>query len=307
MPSVALSSQLALVLRVFPEARVFEGPPPLPVGLAGASCGPAAPLLDYVRTRPRVYCVQYAQSGARFVQLAAANGVKTHKLGTGHQRPITGASYGSLRRLSKRLEAIAWGTYAAPRRSPRKKGFFITLTWRKMPNEVGKRELDIFLKRFFRRWPLASVCWRLEFQERGVPHYHLIVGFPHVVSAVELRAWVSKNWKQIIKDQTAVVQGVHGIYGGGSTLSNYLAGYVSKQDEVQTGVLTGRVWSFCGLGFNMQVRFYHNFEIEQMIQLARRLRRWARGKSRFLSNVRENFRGYLSLDPPVLTALMQNL
>lgn len=55
---------------------------------------------------------------------------------------------------------------------------FVTLTypgeWSDDPSE-WKRHLDVFCKRIERRFPGAAIIWRLEFQRRGAPHYHLIV------------------------------------------------------------------------------------------------------------------------------------
>lgn len=58
---------------------------------------------------------------------------------------------------------------------------FITLTYgQSFPNpKAAKRHLDNFLKRLKRRWSYASGFWRFEFQERGAPHFHLVLfGLP---------------------------------------------------------------------------------------------------------------------------------
>lgn len=63
---------------------------------------------------------------------------------------------------------------------------FVTLTYPdSFPaySEAFKRHLELFSHRLRRRWPKASVIWKLEFQERKsgankgkiAPHYHLIV------------------------------------------------------------------------------------------------------------------------------------
>jgi len=54
--------------------------------------------------------------------------------------------------------------------------FFCTLTYHQtIPEnfEGYKKHLDTFLKRLFRRFPMAGVIWKLEFQKRGFAHFHL--------------------------------------------------------------------------------------------------------------------------------------
>jgi hypothetical protein len=70
---------------------------------------------------------------------------------------------------------------------------FVTLTY---PNifpdpEKSKRDLKIFLQRLIRKFPRVGIIWKLEPQERGAPHYHLLIwGVPFI----ELLIWVPKNW-----------------------------------------------------------------------------------------------------------------
>jgi len=54
---------------------------------------------------------------------------------------------------------------------------FVTLTYPdKFPDPVvSKRHLDIFFKRVVRAFPGCGLIWKLESQERGAPHYHLLV------------------------------------------------------------------------------------------------------------------------------------
>jgi len=56
------------------------------------------------------------------------------------------------------------------------KPVFITLTYmEKWPNaEQAKNNLRAFLERVRRKYKNASGIWRMEFQERGAPHFHII-------------------------------------------------------------------------------------------------------------------------------------
>jgi len=54
---------------------------------------------------------------------------------------------------------------------------FITLTYgQAYPKErVAKRHLATILKRIRRKYPKASGVWRMEYQRRGAPHFHLLL------------------------------------------------------------------------------------------------------------------------------------
>lgn len=79
------------------------------------------------------------------------------------------------------------------------KAIFITLTYgQKWPDmEESKRHLKNFLQRIRDNYPQASGIWRLEFQERGAPHYHLLL--------FNLPFWkkedVAAAWLQTIGDE----------------------------------------------------------------------------------------------------------
>ena len=73
---------------------------------------------------------------------------------------------------------------------------FVTLTY---PNDYphpakSKVHLDMFFKRFHRRYPKAGGIWKLEPQERGAPHYHLLIWG---VEYLELLKWVPQAWFEI--------------------------------------------------------------------------------------------------------------
>jgi len=83
---------------------------------------------------------------------------------------------------------------------------FVTLTYPdKFPSaRESKRHLDIFLKRIRRAFPVAGGIWKLEPQQRGAPHYHLLVwGAPLVVvdeinmTVSGLRYFIPSAWYEI--------------------------------------------------------------------------------------------------------------
>lgn len=68
---------------------------------------------------------------------------------------------------------------------------------------VWKRHLATFLKRLFRKYPWIAGFWKLEFQKRGAPHFHLMLfGAPRVEDDArafgDLREWIAENWYEVV-------------------------------------------------------------------------------------------------------------
>jgi len=131
---------------------------------------------------------------------------------------------------------------------------FVTLTYpAKFPTvDRAKRDLKIFEQRLARRFPGSGGIWKLEPQERGAPHYHLLVWGP---SVVELLGWVCKNWYEIagdndpmhllfhmgtLKDSKPCVSKVRSWRG----VWSYAAKYLGKTFQVADwgNKWTGRFW-----------------------------------------------------------------
>lgn len=77
------------------------------------------------------------------------------------------------------------------------KSVFLTLTYgQEFPHpRAAKRHLDNFLKRIRRIYENVSGFWRLEFQERGAPHFHLLLfGLPFVSYS-----WFSETWGSVVE------------------------------------------------------------------------------------------------------------
>lgn len=121
---------------------------------------------------------------------------------------------------------------------------FVTLTYH---NEWGDdahdwhADLNVFLQWLMRRYPRCGVVWRLEFQERGAPHWHLlIVGARHI-------PWqdITEEWRSIAH-QNSVYRGqyatkVEGIKSWRQACF-YLGKYVAKVNDCPMRVTTGRCW-----------------------------------------------------------------
>jgi len=135
---------------------------------------------------------------------------------------------------------------------------FITLTY---PGERGfngvtaKRDLKVFLQRLRRyydkheqqSWKPYSVCWFMEFQNRGSVHFHMFTTFP------VQKEWLSFNWYDVCgsEDERHLRAGtrVEWIRSGRHGISAYAAKYAAKQDQkvipIEYG-WAGRFWGVAG-------------------------------------------------------------
>jgi hypothetical protein len=177
---------------------------------------------------------------------------------------ICGFSLASLARYRAWLIDVDWCAT---------KAFWVTLTYHDnwgISWEDWKRDLRVLQKRMDRYFKdLMGDTWRLEFQRRGAPHFHLIVGFRNesVVSTGVLESWFRENWIDIVGmrgdgaawDHAVKVIRVSKNRSGDGI--GQLVGYVVKDamkvdqaeyvSEYGEKVMTGRVWGRRG---NLPVR-----------------------------------------------------
>lgn len=126
----------------------------------------------------------HIEAQGRVLALARKSDATT-KPGGGARGLVAGFSAGSRRRLIRK--------FARLQHVPTK---FYTLTYpEEFPDpQTAKSHLRAFMERMRRAYPQASGIWRLEFQDRGAPHFHILffnLPFIH---------WshVRKAWKEII-------------------------------------------------------------------------------------------------------------
>lgn len=119
--------------------------------------------------------------------LKASRGVGCPAVGGGKRKQISGFSRSSRLRLMRTIARV---------RRDASLPCFVTLTYPdRFPTvEQAKRDLKVFLQRFKRAFPEAGGIWKLEPQQRGAPHYHMLVWG---VDEVELFIWVLRAWHEI--------------------------------------------------------------------------------------------------------------
>jgi len=251
--------------------------------------------------RDVVAVVEVAPGGtiARRVGLGTASPVG------GDRGDVWGFSAASRGRLMRLLARVDWGALLPSgscrfRRSQR--AHFVTLTYpESYPGDwqVWKAHLKAFLMRLQRRFPdLRGVLWKLEFQERGAPHFHLLTVFDGSRDVVSFRRWVLRSWFEVCKtgDDAHGRSGtsVEQVYGPASKLMAYMTKYLAKPGLAPCQ--TGRVWGLWGELPQGEVREVR-LTWSGWCEFCRRLRRWGRG-SRYLRRLRVSALGFLVYGGP---------
>jgi len=160
------------------------------------------------------------------------------QVGGGRRGIITGFSMGSRRRLMRMIAKTRKSELPA----------FVTLTY---PGEysqdpkVWKKHLRAFYARMKRKYPEACAIWKLEFQKRGAPHYHLLVWG---VEWHKLRDFVPMAWYKVVKSgdirhllagtQVEKVKSWRGVMA-------YASKYLAKLESVPSDA-PGRFWGVLG-------------------------------------------------------------
>ena len=122
---------------------------------------------------------------------------------------------------------------------------FVTLTYPRelLPSwEWAKRQLNTFLWKWFRKYGRCAVLWRMEHQEDGSLHFHLLLW---VTRFIPWR-WVAREWDGLIGNQvepedsaSTQIQGLKSF----RQAACYVAKYIAKDsDESAMDVFHGRHW-----------------------------------------------------------------
>lgn len=123
---------------------------------------------------------------------------------------------------------------------------FLTLTYPFCYPGAGEAKSDLraFFKRILRRFPSSGIVWKLEYQKRQAPHFHIFlfgVPFPEVARLRQF--WFSIGKKYVPSHQDPFYFFKHGfkadcVDSKGARI--YLSKYVDKGDDVQSH--EGRFW-----------------------------------------------------------------
>jgi hypothetical protein len=192
---------------------------------------------------------------------------------------IKGFSKASRRRLMRKLAVL----------DKNKLPQFMTLTYPKiypLQSEVWKYQLDKFIKRMKYRFPDFCAIWKLEFQKRGAPHFHLLVwGLPPANHIYNL---VSKLWFDVVGsgDEKHLkagtqIQKIRSWKGVMAYASKYMGKEIDGAD-----LEVGRFWGVVNADLlpYSRIEKYQVFQ-NQIVMAMRMMRRYARIKSRDYSSL----------------------
>lgn len=176
--------------------------------------------------------------------------------------PVNDSKRGRVSSFSRRSRTRLMRLTASIRRRSLASALFVTLTyparWSADPAR-WKRDIDTFGKALRRAYPEASAVWRIEAQERGAPHYHLLV---FGVSFIPYE-WVAETWARVCEfsdaDHLAAGTEVRACESGRKAV-HYMSKYVAKvadedHAEFRAGPLgpvvecPGRAWGIINRGY----------------------------------------------------------
>jgi hypothetical protein len=153
---------------------------------------------------------------------------------------VSSFSRQSRTRLMMRINSI-------DRRTSANMPAMITLTY---PGEFSadpeewKRHLANFKERFFREYGKVPAFWKLEFQERGAPHFHLLIYDPLLrMHQWSFKKWLSKAWYETVAsgDERHLKAGTNvELPRASNKPETYCSKYVGKPEAGRAGV--GRFW-----------------------------------------------------------------
>ena len=175
---------------------------------------------------------------------------------------------------------------------------------------ASKRDLDTYWKRIIRRFPSASAIWKLEPQERGVPHFHLLIyGLPS--DSPDLDCWLRSAWHDLVGrgDPHHVLRGFDMEYlaDDSEKARRYLSKYVAK-DEVLSlnpdcgefaGMSPGRFWGVLNknaLPVSSSFDFDIPPELSRIVSRVVRRLQFARVRHAHIGRLGRFYKRYLRMD-----------
>lgn len=212
---------------------------------------------------------------------------KIPRRGGGMRSAVKEFTFNSRRRLMRKIAELKRDTLP----------LFITLTYPSVypdDSKVYKEHLRRFGIAIRRKYHGSAFIWRLEFQERGAPHYHLL-GYNLPRSGKELKSfkqWLSLTWYRIVDsgDEKHLRAGTQA-----KRLQSYrkVIGYVSKRvgkvspvqvvsgelgkDTQATAAYVGRWWGVIGSeSLPWATKLMVTILEARAVQLIRYMRRYAR-------------------------------
>jgi len=220
--------------------------------------------------------------------LKVSRGVNCDAPKGGKRGKVKGFSFASRRRLMYTIAKIKLDADLP---------MFVTLTYpNKFPSPMeSKKHLKIFQKKLLRAFPHVGYIWKLEPQERGAPHYHIMTWG---VGEMDLREFVPQAWYEIAGGDDAFHLMFHKGQLGNQHCVNqvrsrngvmrYASKYLGKTFDVAgwTEVYPGRFWAVVQKeNIPFGVECVHEISRSRAEHIIRYQRRFSKMKSRNYSSL----------------------
>jgi hypothetical protein len=87
--------------------------------------------------------------------------------------------------------------------------YALTLTYRQRTPEESKKDLRLLHMRirYLLKHQAWFAIWKMEFQLRGVVHYHILLHTEYALNLTELREYISHAWAEITGDEQLAITG----------------------------------------------------------------------------------------------------
>jgi hypothetical protein len=163
---------------------------------------------------------------------------------------------------------------------------FLTLTYpESFPTDphVYKGHLRAFLKRLRRAYGARAVIWRLEWQRRGAPHFHVLIF--DLVGVGSFKDWCLSSWSTVC-DSGDSKHETHGVdvspmrtWAG---VRSYLSKYIAKVDDGsrEPHDLVGRVWGVEDAALLVETPVSWTIGYRAAIRLRRTMQKWVWSQGR---------------------------
>lgn len=210
---------------------------------------PYLPAYHFGELRLRNYCATITDTTKQPTSIPPA----VHSRGL-----ITNFSSKSRRRLLLRLSKIDFACYKA-------KLFFTVTFGKEYPQDPQaiKRLLLSLVKRIDRLTKNTPLIWRMEFQQRGAPHFHFIILLHHQMQYY-IKLGLPGKLKRAWGDLTRKINPYSYTMGSdvrqinnNTAVFHYLAKYAGKPSDYSLNISFGRVW---GVRNNPCTMSVHDFK-----------------------------------------------
>ena len=218
-----------------------------PAGVVPAVGVPRACYLAHIRAQTENREAYFVRMAGRVVEMRRT----MPPVGSGKRGKIRGWSPRSRARMVKAFEAVDW--------QPLQPLVFAALTYpAEFPTDgrVVKDHLAKFRYRWRKSYGQPQGAWKLEFQDRGAPHIHLLLKQPDL-DLVSVRQWIAEAWSEIV---AAADQEKHkrvgtscGLWRSERSPGRYFAKYGTKFDKARQNETPpdfeapGRFWGLWGI------------------------------------------------------------